>query len=225
MHDIARDLGDAPSERMIAEVDARWGQLGLPPGWVSDRSRVLAHEMVERLGTYVERARSQGWAAVGAEVSMRAALGRAVLRGQVDRIEADEQGRIRIVDYKTGSTATRKADVPRHAQLGAYQVALAVGAFDDHLSGVGVEVGEGGPESSGAALLQLGKAAGRRGPRLEEQGRLADDPDPSWAHTLIAATAEGMAARTFSARPEEQRCQRCPVRRTCPAQPEGASLA
>jgi superfamily I DNA/RNA helicase/RecB family exonuclease len=225
VHDIARDLGDAPTERLIAEVDTRWGQLGLPPGWVNDRTRALAHDMVERLGAYVEQARSDGWAAVGAEVSMRVALGRAVLRGQVDRIEADERGRIRIVDYKTGSTATRKADLPRHAQLGAYQVALGAGAFDDHLSGVGVEVGDGGRESGGAALLQLGKAAGRRGARLEEQGRLEDDPDPRWAHDLIAATAEGMAAQGFSARPDEQRCQRCPVRRTCPAQPEGAALA
>lgn len=225
VHDIARDLGDAPTERMIAEVDSRWGQLGLPPGWVSDRTRALAHEMVERLGSYVERARSQGWAAIGAEVSMRVALDRAVLRGQVDRIEADEHGTVRIIDYKTGSTSTRKADLPRHAQLGAYQVALREGAFNDRLAEAGVAVGASGPESAGAALLQLGKAAGRHGASLEEQGRLEDDPDPRWAHALIEATAVGMAAATFTARPEEQRCQRCPVRRACPAQPEGASLA
>ncbi|KAB7746216.1 AAA family ATPase [Nostocoides sp. F2B08] len=225
VHDIARDLGDAPTERMAAEVNARWGLLGLTPGWVSDRTRALAHDMVERLGAYVEQARSQGWRAVGAEVSMRVALDRAVLRGQVDRIEADEQGRVRIIDYKTGSTATRKADLPRHAQLGAYQVALGAGAFDKHLTEVGLDVGERGPESAGAALLQLGKAAGRRGAGFEEQRRLDDDPDPRWAHALIEATAEGMSSGTFEARPEEQRCQRCPVRRTCPAQPEGASLA
>jgi superfamily I DNA/RNA helicase/RecB family exonuclease len=239
IHDIARDLGDAPLERLVAEVDARWGHLGLPPGWVSDRSRALAHEMVGRLASYTERARAEGWACVGAEVSMRAAVDRAVLRGQVDRIEADALGRVRIIDYKTGSTATRKDDLPRHAQLGAYQVALDAGAFDEHLAAAGVGGAQGlsaGSEehgaaqenrsrSAGAALLQLGKAAGRRGTGLEEQPPIQDDPEPRWAHALIEATAEGMSAATFAARPEEQRCQRCPVRRTCPAQPEGAALA
>jgi RecB family exonuclease len=195
--------------------------------------------MVGRLASYTERARAEGWACVGAEVSMRAAVDRAVLRGQVDRIEADALGRVRIIDYKTGSTATRKDDLPRHAQLGAYQVALDAGAFDEHLAAAGVGGAQGlsaGSEehgaaqenrsrSAGAALLQLGKAAGRRGTGLEEQPPIQDDPEPRWAHALIEATAEGMSAATFAARPEEQRCQRCPVRRTCPAQPEGAALA
>ena len=230
VHDIARDLGDAPTERLVEEVDARWGLLGLPPGWVNERTRALAHDMMKRLGSYVEQSRADGWSAVGAEVSMRAALGRAVVRGQVDRIEADDRGRIRIIDYKTGSAAPPKADLPRHAQLGAYQVALEAGAFDEHLADVGVEVGQDGPggprrpESAGAALLQLGKAA-RRGGGLDHQPPLDGDPEPRWAHALIESTAEGMAAATFPARPEEQRCQRCPVRRTCPAQPEGTALA
>lgn len=59
---------------------------------------------------------------------------------------------------------------------------------------------------------------------VDPQPPLEQDDDPRWAHTLIAETADGMAGSTFLARPEDRRCERCPVRRTCPAHPEGASL-
>jgi superfamily I DNA/RNA helicase/RecB family exonuclease len=224
VHDIARDLGDAPVDELVAEVDARWGRLGLSPGWVTDRSRALAHEMMERLGSYFTQATQEGWTKVGAEVSMRVALGRGVLRGQVDRLEVSDDGRVRILDYKTGSSRPRKADLPRHAQLGAYQVALLEGGFAEHLGAPRGETGRPGPVSAGAALIQVGRCV-RTGPGLDPQPPLHEDEDPRWAHALVAATAEGMAAASFLARPDEQRCQRCPVRRTCPAQPEGAGLA
>ena len=83
---------------------------------------------------------------------------------------------------------------------------------------------EAAPECTGAALLQIGKCAAS-GPVLDPQPPLEDDSDPRWVHDLVESTAEGMAAASFLARPDEQRCQRCPVRRTCPAQPEGAALA
>ena len=225
IHDIARDLGDVPAPELVAEVDARWGRLGLAPGWVTERSRALAHEMVRRLATYYEQAAAEGWTKVGAEVSMRVALGRAVLGGQADRLEMDAAGRVRVLDYKTGSSRPRKVDLPRHAQLGAYQVAVHEGGFSEHLpaSTTGAPL-PGHGECAGAALVQLGKAV-TRGHGVDPQAPLHEDPDPRWAHDLVEATAEGMSAATFLARPDEQRCQRCPVRRTCPAQPKGAALA
>ena len=230
IHDIARDLGDASQDQLVAEVDARWGQLGLGEGWVSERTRAFAHDMVGRLSAYWADAEASGWTQVAAEASMRVELERAVLRGQVDRIEADDQGQVRILDYKTGSSRPSSAELPRHAQLGAYQVALVEGGFDEVL---GAAPGSGGsaaaagsrsaPGSGGAALVQLGKAA-RTGVTVDPQPPLEQDDDPRWAHTLIAETADGMAGSTFLARPEDRRCERCPVRRTCPAHPEGASL-
>lgn len=217
IHDIARDLGDVPLDQLVSEVDARWGQLGLGDGWVSERARALAHDMMGRLSAYWEAAEAGGWTRGVAEASMRVELGRAALRGQVDRIEVGEHGQVRIVDYKTGSSRPSGAELPRHAQLGAYQVALAEGAFDEVL-------GAAPAASGGAALVQLGKAA-RKGVTVDPQQPLDADDEPAWAHTLIAETAEGMAGATFLARPDDRRCERCPVRRTCPAQPEGASLA
>ncbi len=70
---------------------------------------------------------------VGVEVDVDGALdrhdGAAVrLRGRVDRIERDAAGRLVIVDVKTGKTPVSKDDAQRHAQLAAYQLAVAEGA-------------------------------------------------------------------------------------------------
>lgn len=158
---------------------------------------------------------------------MRVTLGRTVLRGQVDRIERGPDGQVRILDYKTGSSAPKKDDLPRHAQLGGYQVAFAEGAFTEHLDearrAAGVETDQ-PAVSAGAALIHVGKAAGKSF-RLDVQAPLDSDSEPRWAHDLVAVTGESMAGSTFAAVPEARRCERCPVRRTCPAHPEGAPLA
>ena len=53
IHDIAHELGDdADAETLVAEVERRWGRLGLPPGWATDRQREQAHRMAYRLAAY-----------------------------------------------------------------------------------------------------------------------------------------------------------------------------
>ena len=54
-------------------------------------------------------------------------IGRARIRGQVDRLERDPEGRLVVVDLKTGRTAAKNTD--EHGQLAAYQVAVVAGAF------------------------------------------------------------------------------------------------
>ena len=126
VHDIAAEVGDADEATLRAEVDARWGRLGLPQGWVSDRKRLEAHAMVGWLARYFDRATQQGWARIGAELDMEVALGRAVISGRVDRLERLADGSLRVIDYKTGSASSkpREDDLPTHPQLGAYQLAV-----------------------------------------------------------------------------------------------------
>ena len=49
------------------------------------------------------------------------------LRGRVDRLERDAEGRLVIVDVKTGKTPVSKDDAQQHAQLAFYQLAVAEG--------------------------------------------------------------------------------------------------
>ncbi len=212
VHDIAADVGDADAATLRAEVDARWGRLGLRPGWLTDRKRADAHAMVGRLARYVGEAAAEGWVRVGAEVPMEVTLGRALLAGRVDRLERDPAGRLRVIDYKTGSGKPRAADLAGHPQLGSYQVAVEEGAFAQH-----------GSESAGAALLQLGKAA-NRSTTVQPQAPLAEHDDPEWAVDLIERTAAGMGGSSFRATLGDW-CRTCAVRACCPVQPEGGGLA
>jgi superfamily I DNA/RNA helicase/RecB family exonuclease len=208
IHDIAADLGDADEATMRAEVDLRWGRLGLPAGWLSRRQRSEAQTMVARLARYFEESAAGGWVRIGAELDLQVELGRAVLRGRVDRLERHSSGGLRVVDLKTGSSKPGSDDLLRNAQLGAYQVAVEHGAFAEH-----------GTVSAGAALLQVGKAAGAR-TTLQQQAPLSADDDPKWAELLVADTAAGMAGSDFLATVGPA-CTFCAVSSSCPAQPRG----
>ena len=208
IHDIAADLGDAAEATMMAEVDLRWGRLGLPQGWLSRRQKAEAQTMVARLARYFEESAAGGWERIGVELDLRVELGRAVLKGRVDRLERNASGGLRVVDLKTGSAKPTRAELLRNAQLGAYQAAVENGAFAAH-----------GTVSAGAALLQVGKAAGVR-TTLQQQGPLSADDDPKWAHLLVQDTAEGMAGSEFTATAGPV-CTFCSVRSSCPVRPEG----
>jgi len=208
IHDIAADLGDADEATMMAEVDLRWGRLGLPQGWLSRRQKAEAQTMVARLARYFEESAAGGWERIGVELDLRVELGRAVLKGRVDRLERNASGGLRVVDLKTGSAKPTRAELLRNAQLGAYQAAVENGAFAAH-----------GTVSAGAALLQVGKAAGVR-TTLQQQGPLSADDDPKWAHLLVQDTAEGMAGSEFTATAGPV-CTFCSVRSSCPVRPEG----
>ena len=213
VHEVAAEAADA-GERdpaaLRARLDAKWGRLGMPRGWLAERRHREAGVMLERLARYWDEADAVGWRAVGAEVSMRVALGRAVVSGRVDRLEAGADG-VRVIDYKTGSSKPPAKDLPRHAQLGTYQLAVEQGGFPDL-----------GTRSAGAALLQLGKAAGVR-TTLDAQVPLTDDEHPGWAADLLASVADAMAGSGFTATVSE-RCRICPVLTSCPAQTEGRSI-
>jgi superfamily I DNA/RNA helicase/RecB family exonuclease len=208
IHDIAADLGDADEATMAAEVDTRWGRLGLPAGWLSRRQQSEAQTMVARLARYFEEAAAGGWERIGVELDLQVELGRAVLKGRVDRLERNASGGLRVVDLKTGSSKPTSVDLLRNAQLGAYQAAVEHGAF----AGLGAV-------SAGAALLQVGKAAGIK-TTLQQQGPLSGDEDPGWASVLVTETAEGMAGSDFTATAGPV-CTFCAVSSSCPVKPEG----
>lgn len=212
VHDIVAELPDAPLEELRHEVDERWGRLGLKPGWVTDRTHQEAHDMVARFVSYRDGA-ERDWERVGIETDFRVEVGRAVVAGRVDRIERDADGRLRIVDLKTGKSKPTKAELAQHGQLGTYQVAVESGGFPEL-----------GDSSAGAALVFIGKG-GLSGlkPSVMPQPPLAGSDDPSWARTLVEQTAEGMGAGEFHAT-QGKACETCPVRSSCPVQPEGDAL-
>jgi superfamily I DNA/RNA helicase/RecB family exonuclease len=211
VHEVANDLGDTDAVTYAAELERRWGRLGLAPGWLSRRDLARARTMTDRLAGHITQAEAAGWRRAASEAAMSVAVGRAVVTGRVDRIEVSRDGRVRIVDLKTGASKPTAEEVRRHGQLGAYQLAVEHGALAEH-----------GTRPGGAALLQLGRAAGAR-TTLQLQPPLDSDEEPGWARELVEEVAAGMGGALFPATPGPA-CGTCQLKDSCPAYAEGRRL-
>ena len=212
VHEIAERAPTGTRAELAALLAERVDRLDLGSGWVGDRERQRLHSMVDKLAEYIVASARAGRDVVAVERRVEVGVGRAVLRGSVDRLERDAQGRLVVVDLKTGRSQPSTAEVARHAQLGAYQVAVAEGGF-----GTAERTGSGG-----AVLVQLG--SDRKHVAVQYQPPPESDPDdPRWAHTLVTAAAEGMAGASFPASGNPG-CRACPVRRSCSLHPEGRQV-
>ncbi len=193
---------------LVTELDNAWPSMDVGEGWIAAREYTRVRDMVERLGRWL---RANPRTLVGAEVEFDVSAGSARLVGRVDRLDADDDGRLVVVDFKTGTHAPTASELTEHAQLASYQFAVEQGAFDD--------VADGGRQSGGASLVQLGKPS-KGEAREQVQLPIADAEDPSWAGELIERTAAGMRQPAFRAR-KGGWCVVCPVRPSCPVHPEG----
>ncbi|WP_236827830.1 MULTISPECIES: ATP-dependent DNA helicase [unclassified Blastococcus] len=207
VHAVAQQVAEGlPASDARPVLDAELDQLDLGPGWADQRQRVHAHDMLDRfLRWHAANPREL----VGAEVDFDVVVGRARIRGQVDRLERDAEGRLVVVDLKTGKTAVKNTE--EHGQLAAYQVAVAAGAFEQH-----------GTAPGGAALLQVG--TGAKAKEQHQEPLPADVPlEGTWAGELVAEVGAGMGAGTFEVRTGTH-CSRCPARRSCPLQEPGRQV-
>jgi superfamily I DNA/RNA helicase len=210
VHAIAQDLPDASGSEYLAELARRWPALGMKDNWEGKLDFQRAESMVRKLAQYVLVMRSEGRSLLGVEQDFEVKLPDvtadvtadadaagdepwparpAVLRGQVDRLEIDAEGRLVIVDLKTGKRQPGKAELERHPQLGAYQAAVLAGGF------AGPDDGP-APRPGGAVLAQLGTAT--KSPGVQAQPAL--DPDGNWALDMVNGAARVMSGSTFEAR-------------------------
>ncbi|WP_153504973.1 ATP-dependent helicase [Cumulibacter manganitolerans] len=181
---------------MRAVVDAGWGDLEIESPWDDRRWRRTVDGLIDRLaGWLVQNPRE--W--VANEQPFDVAVGNAIIRGTVDRLERDpDTGGLFTVDLKTGSTIS---DVARNPQLGLYQLAVEAGGF-------------GAPErSAGAALLFV---KNKKKASESRQPALSADDEPQWAAELTTRLAEGMSASSFAAQPGAV-CRTCEFEALCPA--------
>jgi ATP-dependent exoDNAse (exonuclease V) beta subunit len=211
IHAAAVLAAGGANEALIEErIDEIWHHLDFGSPWYSDKERDRARVMVSKfLAWHRENPRDL----VAVEEPLRAQVGAVVITGQVDRLEKDQRGRAVVVDLKTGSTPVPSGDLDRHAQLGVYQLAVLLGAFERF----------GLIEPGGAELVQVGKASLAARVRVQPQGALPDDPEPEWARELVETVAASMAGPLFQAKLNPG-CRTCPVRSSCPVHPEGEQV-
>ncbi|MEU6758989.1 UvrD-helicase domain-containing protein [Streptomyces sp. NPDC046685] len=202
---------------LMERLDSVWDALAFDAPWKSAQEKENARAALERFLRWHTTDRG-GRAAVATEhafdVTLEAGDVAVRIRGSMDRVEADPQGRAYVVDFKTGKSAPTKDEVARHPQLAVYQLAVREGAVDEVFDGRR-------PAPGGAELVQLRQgAAVREGgdavPRIQAQQPL----DGEWVGDLLA-TAAGRVLDERFAPAAGKHCDHCSFRSACSARPEG----
>ncbi|WP_288466295.1 UrvD/REP family ATP-dependent DNA helicase [uncultured Curtobacterium sp.] len=194
VHETMEHATAVDVESLWEQVEARWGELTFESPWVADRERARTRRMIEGLSDYLRTFAGAGRRLLGAETSFALETGPARLRGSIDRIEVDPDGRVSVVDLKTGRTMpSEKKDMPAHPQLGAYQLAVEDGAV------------EGVPAGSAMADARLVFVQNpRSGSAYSERTQHAFDDEARAAYReRLHEVARGMAGRTFLARVDD----------------------
>ncbi|MGW7462498.1 UvrD-helicase domain-containing protein [Streptomyces sp. NPDC054797] len=202
---------------LMERLDSVWDALAFDAPWKSAQEKENARAALERFLRWHTTDRG-GRAAVATEhafdVTLEAGDVAVRIRGSMDRVESDPQGRAYVVDFKTGKSAPTKDEVARHPQLAVYQLAVREGAVDEVFDGRR-------PAPGGAELVQLRQgAAVREGgdavPRIQAQQPL----DGEWVGDLLA-TAAGRVLDERFAPAAGKHCDHCSFRSACSARPEG----
>ena len=193
----------AGEDRLHAELEALWAAVPFDSPWYAanefDRHRaMLSAFLAWRAATRHELTE------VGTEVGLSGEVAPGIaVRGRIDRLERDAQGRLVIVDVKTARRPATKDDAQRNAQLGLYQLAVAAGLLPD------------GDEPGGGRLVYVGKPTAGGAATEREQAALAPEAAQQWREAVQGAAAATAGPR-FIARVNDG-CTHCPIRPSCPA--------
>jgi superfamily I DNA/RNA helicase/RecB family exonuclease len=196
--------------QLVAELENLWAALPFDSPWYAANELERHRSMLAAFVAWHSATRHD-LTEVGTEVELDGVVAEAVdgmpavrVRGRIDRLERDAQGRLVVVDVKTAKTPVSKDDAQRHAQLGLYQLAVSAGLLVD----------DGGDQPGGGRLVYVGKPCAA-GATEREQTALGPDDTPGWQQAVRDAAA-ATAGPQFVARVNDG-CTHCPLRPSCPA--------
>ena len=205
---------------LMERLDSVWDGLVFDAPWKSRQEKEQARAALERFLRWHVMDRA-GRTSVASEhdfdVTLEAGEYEVRIRGSMDRVEQDAEGRAYVVDFKTGKQSPTKDEVAVHPQLAVYQLAVREGAADDVFDGRR-------PDPGGAELVQLRQPAPKKQggdalPKVQTQEPLAGD----WVSDLLATAAGRVLEERFTPTTGKQ-CAHCAFRASCSAQPEGRQI-
>ncbi|MFJ6063486.1 ATP-dependent helicase [Streptomyces tendae] len=224
VHVLADEVasGHTPADLavLMERLDSVWNALAFDAPWKSAQEKANARVALERFLKWHVMDRA-GRTPVASEhdfdVTLEAGDYQVRIRGQMDRVEADGDGRAYVVDFKTGKHAPTSSEVARHPQLAVYQLAVREGAVDEAFDGVR-------PEPGGAELVHLRQGAPKRDggetlPKVQAQDS-QEGPEGEWVGDLLATAAGKVLDERFTPT-AGQHCTHCAFRASCSARPEG----
>ena len=208
IHEFARIKVEEPGisdADLISKLESSWSLIDPSDGWVSTTALKRAIKMLERFARYHAASSRE---VAGVELGFTIKVGRAEIRGNVDRIEIDSDGNFYVIDFKTGKNTISKDKAKENLQLACYQLAVALDGFEKKLSGT---------KSTGAELVYLAADS------VKVTTRQQFIIDEVAVKAKIEEIAAGMGAATFQARINKM-CDKCVVKAACPIQNEGRAV-
>ncbi|MGW7633383.1 ATP-dependent helicase [Streptomyces griseoincarnatus] len=215
--EVASGHTPADLDVLMERLESVWNALAFDAPWKSAQEKENARVALERFLKWHVMDRT-GRTPVASEhdfdVTLESGDYQVRIRGQMDRVEADGEGRAYVVDFKTGKQAPSSKEVERHPQLAVYQLAVREGAVDEVFDGTR-------PEPGGAELVQLRQGAAKRDggetlPKVQAQEPLEGE----WVGDLLATAAGKVLDERFTPT-AGQHCAHCAFRASCSARPEG----
>jgi superfamily I DNA/RNA helicase/RecB family exonuclease len=203
---------------LMHHVDAVWEQIPFRTPWSSGREREEVRKALVRFLTW--HLRPDARRVIGTERRITTTVDlpdgqQVVLHGYADRLEVDAEGRVVVIDLKTGKYAPTAEETKVHPQLGLYQLAVEHGAIEDLVPGA---------EPGGAELWQLRQEAYKK---LKVQRQEPQEPDESGVRPIerqLMTAVSILRAEAFPARPGKH-CEHCDFHSLCPAKTSGTVLS
>ncbi len=218
--EVASGRTPADLHVLMERLDSVWNGLAFDAPWKSEQEKDQARAALERFLQWhvLDRGgRTPTASEHDFDVTLEAGEYAVRIRGSMDRVEQDAEGRAYVVDFKTGKSAPTKDEVAAHPQLAVYQLAVREGAVDEVFDG-------NRPEPGGAELVQLRQPApkkegGEAFPKVQAQEPLAGE----WVSDLLATAAGKVLDERFTPTTGTH-CSHCTFRASCSAQPEGRQV-
>ncbi|MFE7709941.1 ATP-dependent helicase [Streptomyces sp. NPDC057486] len=205
---------------LMERLDSVWDGLVFDAPWKSQQEKEQARAALERFLRWHVMDRTGRTSAASEhdfDVTLEAGEYEVRIRGSMDRVERDADGRAYVVDFKTGKQSPTKDEVARHPQLAVYQLAVREGAVDEIFDGHR-------PAPGGAELVHLRQPAPKKEggdalPKVQAQ----EPPTTEWVSDLLATAAGRVLDERFTPT-TGQHCTHCTFRASCSAQPEGRHI-
>ncbi|MCI4044106.1 ATP-dependent DNA helicase [Streptomyces sp. TRM75563] len=218
--EVASSRTPADLDVLMERLDSVWNGLAFDAPWKSEQEKDQARAALERFLHWhvLDRGgRTPTASEHDFDVTLEAGAYAVRIRGSMDRVEQDAEGRAYVVDFKTGKGAPTKDEVAAHPQLAVYQLAVREGAVDEVFDGRR-------PEPGGAELVQLRQPAPKKEggdafPKVQAQEPLAGE----WVSDLLATAAGKVLDERFTPTTGAH-CAHCAFRASCSAQPEGRQV-
>ncbi|MFF8499339.1 ATP-dependent helicase [Streptomyces anulatus] len=218
--EVASSRTPADLDVLMERLDSVWNGLAFDAPWKSEQEKDHARAALERFLHWhvLDRGgRTPAASEHDFDVTLEAGEYAVRIRGSMDRVEQDAEGRAYVVDFKTGKGAPTKDEVAAHPQLAVYQLAVREGAVDEVFDGKR-------PEPGGAELVQLRQPAPKKEggdafPKVQAQEPLAGE----WVSGLLATAAGKVLDERFTPTTGTH-CSHCAFRASCSAQPEGRQV-